>query len=162
MRPKSNVLIFITLLLAAGIANAATASAFTLPDFHSNEQLVSLQDFKGKVVYLDFWASWCKPCRTSFGWMNEMQNKYAEQGFEIISINLDQNKSSIKTFLASYPANFRILLDPEGDVASDYELVGMPSSYLIDKHGILRKNHTGFFIKNKSQYEQEIISLLSE
>ncbi|MFT5712002.1 MAG: thiol-disulfide isomerase/thioredoxin [Glaciecola sp.] len=162
MRTKSHVLIFITLLLAAGIANATAASEFTLPDFHSNEQLVSLKDFKGKVVYLDFWASWCKPCRTSFGWMNEMQAKYAEQGFEVISINLDQDKDSINTFLASYPAHFKILLDPKGEVAADYGLVGMPSSYLIDKRGILRKTHTGFFSKNKPQYEQEIISLLSE
>jgi thiol-disulfide isomerase/thioredoxin len=162
MRTKFHILIFICLFFAAGITNASSAKEFSLADFHSTEQLVSLQDFKGKVVYLDFWASWCKPCRTSFGWMNAMQTKYAAQGFEIVSINLDQDKSLISTFLESYPANFRILLDPEGKVAADYELVGMPSSYLIDKHGNVRKTHTGFFIQNKSKYEQEIISLLSE
>ena len=91
-----------------------------------------------------------------------MQTKYAEQGFEVVSINLDQDTSSIAAFLNSYPANFHILLDPEGKAAFAYELVGMPSSYLIDKKGVLRKSHTGFFSKNKPQYEKEIVALLAE
>lgn len=162
MRTKLHVLIFIALFFTASLANAASAKDFTLTDYHSSEHLVSLNDFEGKVVYLDFWASWCKPCRTSFPWMNDMQAKYGKQGFEVISINLDQDKSSIAVFLKSYPASFRILLDPQGEVASDYELVGMPSSYLIDKWGNLRKTHTGFFIKNKPEYEKEIVALLAE
>jgi thiol-disulfide isomerase/thioredoxin len=162
MQTKFHILIFITLLSVASLANASSAEDFSLVDYHCSEQSVSLKDFEGKVVYLDFWASWCKPCRTSFPWMNDMQAKYADQGFEVVSINLDQEKSSIAAFLESYPANFRILLDPEGEAASDYELIGMPSSYLIDKNGNLRKTHTGFFIKNKPQYEQEIIALLAE
>lgn len=91
-----------------------------------------------------------------------MQKKYKAQGLEVVSINLDKDKSSIAAFLKSYPANFNILLDPKGGVASAYELLGMPTSYLIDKKGVLRKTHTGFFIKNKPQYEKEIIALLSE
>ncbi len=162
MRTTLHSVLFITLFFTASLANAASAKEFALDDYHSSDQLVALKDFEGKVVYLDFWASWCKPCRTSFPWMNEMQAKYAKQGFDVVSINLDQDKSSIDAFLKSYPANFRILLDPEGKVASDYELVGMPSSYLIDKKGNLRRTHTGFFIKNKSQYEKEIIALLAE
>jgi len=162
MQTKLHILIFITLLSVTSLANASSAEDFSLIDYHSREQLVSLKDFEGKVVYLDFWASWCKPCRTSFPWMNDMQAKYVDQGFEVVSINLDQEKSSIAAFLQNYPANFRILLDPEGEVASDYDLIGMPSSYLIDKKGNLRKTHTGFFIKNKPQYEQAIVALLAE
>ncbi len=141
---------------------AAPASPFSLKDYRSPTQTVSLSEFKGKVVYLDFWASWCKPCRSSFPWMNEMHNKYANKGLEVISINLDEQMQSVAKFLHSYPASFRVLLDPEGNVASDYQLVGMPSSYLIDRQGQLRKTHTGFFLKKTDAYEQEIITLLSE
>jgi thiol-disulfide isomerase/thioredoxin len=162
MRTNLAILSFVSLLFAANFAFAAPAQDFTLTNYHSNEQSVSLQDFKGKVVYLDFWASWCKPCRSSFPWMNEMQSKYASQGLEVVSINLDQDPAMIAKFLDNYPANFHILLDPNGDTASAYELLGMPSSYLIDKKGDLRQTHTGFFIKSKEQYEKEIIALLSE
>jgi thiol-disulfide isomerase/thioredoxin len=162
MRTSLAFLLFIPLFLNATFANTKNAQDFTLVDYLSDEQSVSLSDFQGKVVYLDFWASWCKPCRTSFPWMNQMQSKYEAQGLQVVSINLDKDKSSIATFLKSYPSNFKILLDPEGNVASAYDLLGMPTSYLIDKSGVLRKTHTGFFIKHTPQYEKEIIALLSE
>ncbi|MFQ3249541.1 MAG: thiol-disulfide isomerase/thioredoxin [Glaciecola sp.] len=162
MRTSLVILLFIPLLCSATFAHAENAHNFTLDEYRSNGQSVSLNDFKGKVVYLDFWASWCKPCRTSFPWMNQMQKKYKAQGLEVVSINLDKDKSSIAAFLKSYPSHFKILLDPNGSVASAYQLLGMPTSYLIDKNGVLRKTHTGFFIKNKAHYEKEIIALLSE
>ena len=163
--------LFIPLLLSLSLFSSFTfansAPSFTLADYKTSlnnapAETRSLTNFHGKVVYLDFWASWCKPCRTSFPWMNKMQNKYASQGFEVVSINLDQDISAITKFLEKYPASFHILLDPDGVVAERYELVGMPSSYLIDKKGELRKTHTGFFIKNEGQYEQEIIQLIAE
>ncbi len=160
---RQKILYFISALafFAVNFASASTDNNFTLADY-SSEQQVSLAEYKGQVVYVDFWASWCKPCRSSFPWMNDMQAKYGGNGFAVISINLDQETSSISKFLDSYPANFKILLDPNGIVASQYELIGMPSSYLIDKKGRLRKTHTGFFIKNQPLYEKEIIDLMSE
>jgi peroxiredoxin len=94
--------------------------------------------------------------------MNQMQSKYGDDGLAVVSINLDQDTSSIAAFLKNYPASFKVLLDPSGRVASDFELIGMPSSYLIDKKGNLRKTHMGFFIKNQAIYEKEIIDLMSE
>jgi thiol-disulfide isomerase/thioredoxin len=161
MHQKLLCFIFISTFYVGNFASASTSKIFTLADYSSHEQ-VSLDDYKGQVVYLDFWASWCKPCRSSFPWMNNMQTKYGEIGFAVVSINLDQDTSSISQFLKNYPANFTILLDPDGEVASQYELVGMPSSYLVDKEGRLRKSHTGFFIKNQAIYEQEIVDLMSE
>jgi thiol-disulfide isomerase/thioredoxin len=121
-----------------------------------------LQDFKGQVIYLDFWASWCKPCLRSFPWMNEMQQKYGATGFKIIAVNLDTDPALAAQFLRRVPANFPIAYDTSGQTAKTYQLLGMPSSYLIDKKGNLRAIHQGFFIKKQSQYEQEIVALLAE
>ena len=122
----------------------------------------SLSELKGQVVYLDFWASWCKPCRKSFPWMNRMQAKYAKQGLQIIAINLDVESDLAQKFLDKIPAEIPIIYDPEGQIAFDYKLVGMPSSYLIDKKGRIRVAHKGFFENKKIHYEQELQSLLNE
>jgi thiol-disulfide isomerase/thioredoxin len=140
------------------------AQEIAAPDFAiSNAQLPNkLSDLAGQVVYLDFWASWCKPCRQSFPWMNQMQQKYASQGLQIIAINLDTESSLAKDFLDKVPAQIPIIYDPEGNIASDYQLIGMPSSYLIDKTGKIRFSHKGFFTRTKSLYEEELVLLLNE
>ena len=140
------------------------AQQIPAPDFAiSNSQLPdTLSALKGQVVYLDFWASWCKPCRKSFPWMNQMQQKYAEQGLKIIAINLDAEKALAKTFLDKVPAHIPIIYDPEANIARDYQLLGMPSSYLIDKKGNIRFSHKGFFTRKEPLYEQELVLLLNE
>ncbi len=140
------------------------AQEIAAPDFAiSNVQLPNkLSDLAGQVVYLDFWASWCKPCRQSFPWMNQMQQKYAAQGLQIIAINLDTESSLAKDFLDKVPAQIPIIYDPEGNIASNYQLLGMPSSYLIDKKGNIRFAHKGFFTRSEPLYEQELVLLLNE
>ena len=91
-----------------------------------------------------------------------MQQKYAEQGLQIIAINLDTEKQLAKAFLDKVPAHIPIIYDPEGNIASDYKLLGMPSSYLIDKNGIIRFSHQGFFTRSEPLYEQELVLLLNE
>lgn len=138
--------------------------AQTAPDFPLIQEKLpeSLSSLKGTVVYIDFWASWCKPCRKSFPWMNDMQAKYANQGLQILAINLDQDSQLAEDFLSKIPANFPIIYDPQGKIAEQYKLVGMPSSYLIDVKGNIRKAHKGFFDKKRGAYEQELIALLNE
>jgi thiol-disulfide isomerase/thioredoxin len=140
------------------------AQEMSAPDFAiSNDQLPNkLSALTGQVVYLDFWASWCKPCRKSFPWMNQMQQKYAEQGLQIIAINLDTEEALAKAFLDKVPAHIPIIYDPEGKIASDYQLIGMPSSYVIDKKGKIRFSHKGFFTRTEAMYEQELVLLLNE
>ncbi len=129
------------------------------PNFTLDAQ-TKLSDLKGQVVYVDFWASWCKPCRKSFPWMNDMHAKYPH--LKVIAINLDEEREMAAKFLAQTPADFQIVYDPQGEIAQDYELVGMPSSYLIDKKGNIRFAHQGFFLSKQAQYEQEIQLLMSE
>ena len=117
---------------------------------------------KGKVIYLDFWASWCGPCRKSFPWMNNMQEKYQQQGLVIISVNVDNSKALADEFLAEVPANFNVFYDPKGKVARKFKLKGMPSSYIIDRSGKMVSAHVGFTESKKMKYEEELKTLLNE
>ena len=158
---KISICMLFALMSTTVLAYAQQASA---PDFVISHQKLpdKLSSLKGQVVYLDFWASWCKPCRKSFPWMNQMQQKYAAQGLQIIAINLDTEKALAQEFLDKVPANMPIIYDPQGNIASDYKLVGMPSSYLIDKKGNIRFSHKGFFTASLPKYEQELVLLLNE
>lgn len=121
-----------------------------------------LKDQIGKVVYIDFWASWCVPCRKSFPWMNTLQSQYQAQGLSILSINLDHNRALAEEFLTQNPANFPVIYDPKGLIASKYQLKGMPSSFIINRHGKIVSAHVGFNQEKKLAYEKEIVALLSE
>lgn len=120
-----------------------------------------LQAQKGNVVYVDFWSSWCVPCRKSFPWMNELQDKYQKQGLTILSINLDHDRNLANKFLEQNPAAFPIIYDPKGRIARKYKLKGMPSSFIIDRAGNVVSAHVGFNKQKSLAYEQEIIQLLS-
>lgn len=135
-----------------------TYSNYSLADSPSDELAKLLKQHQGSVVYVDFWASWCGPCRKSFPWMNEMQDKY--NNLKIISINLDQNKELATEFLNENPANFSIIYDPKGTLAKKYKLQGMPSSYIYNKAGKLVASHAGFTETKKNKYEIELQMLL--
>jgi len=121
----------------------------------------TLAEHKGQVIYLDFWASWCGPCRKSFPWMNQMQQKYRKQGLVIISVNLDANKALAQKFLSKNTANFPVIYDPDGDIAQHFEIKGMPSSLLIDRQGKIQQAHSGFFTNKIKLYETQLTALLA-
>lgn len=116
----------------------------------------NLNQYHGEVVLLDFWASWCGPCRRSFPWMNEMQTKYAERGLKVVAVNLDQEPVDAAKFLDRYPANFTIWYDPKAELAKRYDVQVMPTSVLIDRQGKVLSVHRGFRTKNIQAYEQAI------
>ncbi|MDG2392002.1 MAG: TlpA disulfide reductase family protein [Thalassotalea sp.] len=129
----------------------------------SSENLATeIAKHKGDVIYLDFWASWCVPCRRSFPWMNQVQNQYKDQGFTVISVNLDAEYELAQEFLKQTPANFVVVYDPQGLSAKQYKLRGMPSSYLIGRDGSLQTAHIGFYTERKPIYEEEIKHLLAQ
>jgi len=121
----------------------------------------TLISHEGKVVYLDFWASWCGPCRKSFPWMNTMQEQFKHEGFSVISINLDANKDLAEKFLKENPARFTVIYDPKGNIAKHFKIQGMPSSMLIGRDGKIKSSHTGFFTNKTPKYQQEIEELLA-
>ena len=121
---------------------------------------LDLDQYRNQVVYLDFWASWCIPCKKSFPWMNEMHRKYKDQGLKIIAVNVDENPADADKFLADTPAEFTILRDPDGALAEHYKLIGMPTSLLFDTEGKLVSRHAGFKKSKTKSYEAELKQLL--
>ncbi|QIK37535.1 TlpA family protein disulfide reductase [Caldichromatium japonicum] len=118
--------------------------------------------YKGQVVYLDFWASWCIPCAKSFPFMNELHAQLGRQGLQIIAINLDETQAEARGFLAKQPADFAIGLDPEGRCPRLYGVKGMPTSYLIDRRGNIRHVHRGFKTSDIAELRVKIDGLLAE
>jgi cytochrome c biogenesis protein CcmG, thiol:disulfide interchange protein DsbE len=148
--------------LAAPAARAADAGGpapeFTLPGLKDS---VSLTALKGKVVYVDFWASWCGPCKQSFPFMSALQTKYRAQGLEVVAINLDAKRSDADAFLVEVPAGFTVAFDAKGESAKRFGVKGMPSSYVIGRDGRLLLSHQGFKDDDRKELEARIAQALS-
>jgi cytochrome c biogenesis protein CcmG/thiol:disulfide interchange protein DsbE len=118
--------------------------------------------FRGRVVYLDFWASWCGPCRQSFPWMQTLKNTYEDQGLTIVAVNLDADRVDAEKFLNQFKPTFEVRFDPDGRLADVYKVKSMPSSVLIDRHGVTRFTHMGFRPVDGAVYEAQLRELLAE
>jgi len=161
MKHISMLLVSLCLLLAgaSGFADVGKAPAIHLPAIDGEVDLAQLQ---GKVVYLDFWASWCDPCRDSFPWMAEMKEKYGVRGLEVVAVNLDKERALADKFLNTMNINFVVAFDASGDSAAKYGLRGMPGSYLIGREGNIQASHLGFNDKDKEKLEAAIKVLLQQ
>ena len=146
-RQATSVLVPLICALLSTVAQAAD-------DLH-------LDRFRGKVVLVDFWASWCEPCRRSFPWLNAMQAKYADRGLIVIGVNVDPQRADAQRFLHDVPASFEIVYDAAGALATRYEVPGMPSSYVFDTNGNLVSQHIGFRNAAREEREAELLKLLS-
>ncbi|HRD85461.1 MAG TPA: TlpA disulfide reductase family protein [Rubrivivax sp.] len=119
-----------------------------------------LSDLRGRLVYVDFWASWCGPCRQSFPWMNEMHRKYAARGLVVLGINVDARRADADAFLARTPAEFPLAFDASGDAPRAFQVKGMPSSVLVDAQGRVRFSHRGFRLEDRAELESRIVAAL--
>lgn len=137
------------------------APQFNLPSLLQN-QSVSLNQFSGKVVYVDFWASWCAPCRTSFPLLNKLQQKLKDQGFEVVAINLDEDPANAEKFLKDFSVTFTILRDRNGEWADKYVVESMPTSFIVDRQGVIQNIHHGFTSDDINELEQKIVQLLAK
>lgn len=141
--------LIVGVLLAFGIT-AAQAGYF------------ELRKFRGHVVLIDFWASWCTSCRQEFTWLNAMHDAYARRGLTVIGINVDEDRTLADEFLRENEAHFTVIYDTGGRIASAFKVVGMPTTVFVDRDGHARYQHVGFQAKNKDHYEDEIRALLDE
>ena len=123
-------------------------------------QALDLAEYRGKVIVIDFWASWCVPCRRSFPWLDEMQTRYADEGLIVIGVNEDDVAEDAEAFLRSFPVGFRIVADRDGELARRFDLLAMPSTYVIDRNGEIAARHLGFRTGLKEEYEAALKRLL--
>ena len=149
------------LLLASAMPALATPTplaARPAPHFklEGRHGTVDLDSLRGKLVLVDFWASWCGPCQNSFPWMNSMYERYASKGFTIVAINLDKDRDMANEFAAKQKVPFLIAYDPSGKTAKAYQVWGMPTSYLVNPKGEIVYTHMGFDAKNSQGFEAAI------
>jgi cytochrome c biogenesis protein CcmG, thiol:disulfide interchange protein DsbE len=156
--------VFLTVFLVTAVfatlpARAAQAPAFAVP---TQSGTVSLDSLRGKVVLLDFWASWCEPCRKSFPWLRYLQNQYRDQGLVVVGINLDKKRSAAQTFLEKNGAGFTIGFDSTAATAVAYSVKGMPSTFLVDRSGQIVYSHIGYDDKHVDSIESLLPKLLAK
>jgi len=144
-------------VLAKTTKSAPVAPAFTLPGLQGE---VTLGSLRGKAVLVDFWASWCGPCRQSFPWMNGLQKRYGDKGLAIVAVNLDKDRELASHFLAEMPAAFTVAFDPSGKTAESYRVKALPTTFLVSPDGKLLLTHTGFDAKHASEFEAQIAEAL--
>lgn len=145
-------------LPALALEPGATVPTFSLPDGRGGQ--VTLEQYRGKLVYVDFWASWCGPCRQSFPWMNDLQARYGDKGLHIVAINVDAKPEDAKRFLTETPGRFQIAYDPKGTTPRAYQVKGMPSSYVVGRDGSLIEVHSGFSPTKAAEIEARLKRLL--
>lgn len=153
-------------VLCTGVSSASAldqgtqAPSFSLRSLTGEE--FSSSSLSGQVVYVDFWASWCGPCKHTLPWMSEIQRKFSAQGLKVVAINLDTDPAAAQRALKDIDVAYQVLLDPEKKAVSLFEPPKMPSSFLIDRHGKVRLVHGGFRAGDEAALEEEIARLIKE
>lgn len=150
---------FVTAPVSA-LDRGARAPEIGLRDLEGNA--VQLSALRGKVVLVDFWASWCGPCREEMPVLERFHRQFAERGLVIVGVNIDREEPNMRRFLDRTPVSFRNVHDGQHAVADRYAPPRMPTSYLIDKRGSVRFIHAGFRASDAREMEREIAELLAE
>ena len=160
---KNKALLFLVLSFSFTSPSSAMPKGNLAPDFSlrsSSGEVVKLSSFQGKVIYLDFWASWCPPCKLSFPWLNQLDEKYRNKGLVVLGINLDKNPHDAEKFIQLMEPKFQILLDSQGLTPPQYGVPGMPSSYVIGRDGAILSVHSGFKDSIVKEVEEQIVKAL--
>jgi thiol-disulfide isomerase/thioredoxin len=148
--------LFLIALLVQGSSVWAVEAGKPLPDLG----LAEVQKTKGQYIYIDYWASWCGPCRQSFPWMNALQAKLGPKGLKVVAVNVDAKRADADKFLTHTPAQFTIAFDPQGESAKKLAIKTMPTSMLVNPEGKVLFVHSGFRAEEKEPLEAKIVAVM--
>jgi len=152
-------LIMFATTAAAGITDAP-APDFTLKS-NSGDNL-KLSELRGEVVLINFWASWCGPCRQEMPILSELHDKYKDMGFTVLGVNVEGNSAQARKLLKEIPVSFPVLFDNDSTVSREYDVVAMPSTVLVDRSGNVRYLHKGYKPGLENTYIEQVRSLITE
>ena len=154
----------LTALVMTGAVHAADAGgpapAFTLAALTGQQS--TLSQYKGQVVMVNFWATWCGPCQQEMPLLDQMYKKFKPAGFTLIGVNVDKEAAPVKDLMARKPVSFPVLLDPANQVSKAYHVDEMPSSVIIDRKGEIRYIHRGYKPGDENEYQDRIRQLIKE
>ena len=165
---KRGTLVAGLLVLAASLVTGGAALALEAGDRAKDFEAprldgsgtISLTSYRGKVVYLDFWASWCNPCQTALPLIDALRKDFPEKDFQVVAVNVDKDTKKAKKFLAKNPVGYASASDPRGKLPREFGLETMPTSYLIDRAGVIRYVHKGFREDDIASIRAEIQKLV--
>ncbi len=175
MNKKSLIFLLLILLIMPIISNGCHTTASNLqdstrslaPDFSwkdNDDEIIKLSDLKGKVVILDFWATWCGPCRETIPHVKTIYEKYKDKGVEVIGINMDESSKidAVVEFIKTNGMKYQVISDAKGNVASQYGVTSIPRFFIIDKNGYIDKMFIGYDPEMETKIGNEIDKLLKE
>lgn len=160
---RSLLVLIFTIGAAAVTLGAATkrdAPDFTLPS--RGGESVTLSSLKGQVVMINFWATWCGPCRQEMPLLEEMYTRYNRMGFTLLGVNVEENSKGADAFLKETPVSFPVLFDTQNEVSKLYDVIAMPSTVILDREGTVRYLHKGYKPGYENEYLSQIRTLLRE
>ena len=160
-------ILFSFLFISLNTVIADDLTGKVAPEFSGKNidgQKINLSDYRGKIVLLDFWASWCIPCREEFPFLIEFYRKNQKSDFIVLAVNIDDKQENMHEFLNKYSGSniFPVIFDKEKSIPPLYDLQSMPTSFFIDKKGIIRYVHAGFNKTDKNKFKENLSTLLHE
>ncbi len=152
-------------LFLSSAALAAGPSRVPAPDFtlksDSGENL-RLGEYRGQIVLINFWASWCGPCRQEMPLLDQLHKKYAPLGFTVLGVNVDQDPDQARAMLARIPVEFPVVFDSQSTVSEAYDVIAMPTTVVVDRNGDARYLHRGYKPGDEEEYQRQVRTLLME
>ena len=157
-------LVILITIATTSLVQAASVSGpapnFTLKSLDGKN--LKLSEMRGNVVLINFWASWCGPCRQEMPLLNALHNKYAPLGFTVLGVNVEENSDDARGFLVNFPVDFPILLDNKNKVSKQYNVIAMPTTVVVDRDGNMRFLHKGYKSGDEKAYRKMVKKLIRE